>query len=1058
MHSDRAILSRWFVLPISWIVISTAWAQTPVTHFQRYTIADGLTDYTILSLLQDSTGFLWVGTLAGLNRFDGHVFKTYRSNQDDSTALFDDYIRSLYQDKKGILWVGTQQGGWHRYDPVTDTFKRFDLEAILGTPAATVEQSPNFVYTVQEADSHQYWLATGAGLVLFDPRGPSARMVGYGEPTSTSVRALHIDSEGYLWIGNDRGRVIRRIPVNDEGARSAQSVVMLDAGAPIRAFAPDAGGNIWIGTLGEGLFKYHRGDGRIDAFKSGDDHGVELASNRITTLFHDSQGGLWLGFEEGGLSLISPFARARHFVSGDDPLSLSDDTVLSLLRDREGNLWVGTWSGLNRLSPYFEAITRYSNTPLAGASPVSEVVAMMEDERQNVWIGTREGYVTVFERSTGRFVVSKVVGKSGHNCTAGIFDISQDRSGMVWFATFGDGICGLDLARNDRVLHYKASGALNALLDNQTLSLLPLSEGRLLIGTREKGLSLFDGGLGMFTSYKPSPHADSLPTGYIWPMVADTAGVVWLGAYDQGVVRFDVAEGRFTTYALDGGAVQANRIYDLALDAGGGLWVATDEGLRLFDRGDGSTQALTTTDGLAQDQVRGILEDDWGDLWFTTNDGLSRFTPATGKFKNFNLYDGLQAESFYARSVLKTRDGRVWFGGPEGFNIIDPRRIRTSEEPPRLVLSEIRVHGEPYRPTDGIPLERLERLDLESYENRFSLSFAVLDYTNVEQNRYRYRLREKSRRNSYLGLASPSPPPDSNWVELGAEHVINFPILAYGSYDLEVAGANSDGVWAERTLPITIDTPLWATEWFRALVILLVMGIVFGGVMLRERYRQGLDRFRLKLASGLHDDVGANLATIAMKVGILLRRAALTGEERTQLSQLGDIARETGFSVRDTEWIIKSQHDTLDQLVAQLRRLAETMLSGSVAHTFEVSPATVPVLAIDMDLRRNVFLLFKEALNNANKSARASHIAIAVRIEQDTLTIHIKDDGVGFDQAALVRSNGLRHMEMRAAEIAGHLDIASAPGEGTVVDLRVPLRLSWWGAWQRSRNRSGGAP
>jgi streptogramin lyase len=845
--------------------------------------------------------------------------------------------------------------------------------------------------------------------------------------------------------------------MRSENDESASPTIVLDAGAPIRSFTEDMEGNVWIGTLGKGMYRYRSGDGGIEVMKAGTPGALDLANDRITAALRDTKGRLWTGYDDGGLSLFSPFAQARHYRNDEDS-SLSHDTVLSILQDREGNIWVGTWSGLNRLSPHFEAITLYTSSPRPDHLPAAAVVALQEDKDDLIWLGTLDGHVIFFERERDRFEYSRRVGKRGGRCGAGIFDISEDRNGTLWFASLGDGICALNRARTT-VKQYKRDTTNSPLLgDNNVLSLLIHTNEKIYAGNRYQGLNILDPRFGDVITHRSSTDEHDLPSDYIWPLIEDTTGSVWLGAFEGGIVRFDDSTDRFTTYPLDGGAILSNRIYDLAFDREGFLWAATDDGVRRFDRRDGSTVAYTTADGLAQDQVRGIVEDDLGDLWFTTNDGLSRFTPATGTFKNFNVNDGLQADQFYARSVLKSRDGRVWFGGPEGFNIIDPSRIRTSTEPPRFVLSEIRVHGEPFRPADNTPLEHLDHLNLRSDQNRFSLSFAVLDYTNVEQNRYRYRLRQERQDFSYLGIPPPGEPGDTAWVDLRNEHIINFPILGYGSFQLDVGGANGDGVWNQRTLPITIETPLWATDWFRALMILAVMGLLFGVVMVRERYHRGLDRFRLKLASGLHDDVGANLATIAMKVGLLLRRMAVSADDRSQLAQLGDLARETGFSVRDTEWIIKSQHDTLDQLVAQLRRQAETMLSGQAAHTFEVTPATVPAQPIHTDLRRNVYLLFKEALNNANKYARASHIAISVNVDRNILALRIEDDGVGFDRATLTRSNGILHMEMRAAEAGGRIAIASAPGEGTAIDLRVPLRVSWWGAWWRSRYRSGDTP
>ena len=405
---------------------------------------------------------------------------------------------------------------------------------------------------------------------------------------------------------------------------------------------------------------------------------------------------------------------------------------------------------------------------------------------------------------------------------------------------------------------------------------------------------------------------------------------------------------------------------------------------------------------------------------------------------------------------MKASDGRLFFGGPNGFNIIDPGLLRPDSLTTEVVLSGIQVNNKPYIQKGELPAYLREELVLEHNENRFSLSFSTLNYTNVSQVKYKYRLSEHRNRWNPFRAA----PADTNWTDNGTVNEVTFPLQNWGDYTFEVLATNSEGVWGEQglSLPITIKTPWYAQGWFRGLIALSIMGVIVGGLLLRMRverreaefqletermqsdYQLGIERLRLKIAQGLHDDVGASLATIAMQLSMMKSRLELSEKEKERIRKLGAMVRRTGQTVRETGWVINTKHDDLFNLVNQMRELALLMLDGQREYAFTQSPTPMPNLQLEMDFKQNVYYLFKEALNNANKYSEASHVDIDVTLQENVLTVHVADNGVGFDMAQIKEGSGLGNMKARAAEIGATYVMDSTPGQGTTITLTAPVQ------------------
>ena len=1082
MRSIRCQFNPSVFFVLLFLILQNAHAQSDQLRFTNFTVAEGLSQNSGIDILQDSNGYLWVGTQIGLNRYNGYSFTEFRHIPNDSTSLNSEYIRSLYEDKEKRIWVGTENG-LHVYNANEQNFRRFDISALLIESGTDSTEVSNDILAIAQASSSQYWIGTAKGLVYLDIENDQARIVEYGEGI-VPVYELMVDRNGDLWIGDNSGYVVRRKLSIDTESPAEKNQLILKSGVLIRALHEDSNGDIWIGTEGEGLYKYKfSGNKRIED-ELATPVSIELRSDSITTIHSDSEGRLWIGYFEKGISLIDNKNNIKHFYhDASNSYSLINDEVKDICVDQTGVVWIGTWDGVSRVSSYFGAFKLYISSDKEGGLHDDRVVAFEEENPDTYWLGTLGGGLFYFDRSEETFVKFTANGFNGRLCGDVIFDLDIDSNSNLWVAALLDGVCTLDLNIsdiNERRRGFKSyrdfysdNGESRR---NNVVSVLSGRDSLYWFGSRYEGLHVLDLKNNSSTFLTDSSHVNRLLANHIWPLIEDERGNVWGGASGGGLFYFDYSTQQLTNYPLDDGNEISNSIYDLYLDSHNALWAATDDGAKQVDLATMEVKTYRVEDGLPNNSARGLVEDDFGNMWITTNNGLSRFSPADSTFKNFFIEDGLQGNRFYARSVMKASNGKLFFGGDGGFNIVDPALIQPDTLAPTIVLDEILVNNNKYE--EGPAPYLRDNLVLEHYENKFSLSFTSLNFTNVSQNKYKYRLTKTSNKwNPFKPVNV-----DTSWTDLDTENEVTFPLQGYGEYTFEVLGTNSDGVWGTQglDLPIIIKTPWYAKIWFRGLIGLSILGIIVGGLLLRMRgerreaalkleterqeaeflleterkesefrlkaermqsdYQLGIERLRLKIAQGLHDDVGASLATIAMQLSMMKSRLQVTEKEKERIRKLGAMVRETGQVVRDTEWVINTKHDSLLNLVNQMREQALLMLDDDDReHTFNQAPSPMPELQLDMDFKQNVYFLFKEALNNANKYSEATRFLINVSYEHDILTVQVEDNGKGFDKENVKEGSGLGNMKDRAAEMGGSYDIQSTPGKGTVVTLKAPV-------------------
>jgi len=1032
-------------------------AQTGTVKFDQISLEQGLSQSTVNAIVQDGQGFLWFGTQDGLNKYDGYTvtvfkhtgndsltvsdngiwslcrdtngdiwigtmrgglsrysiergtFTHYRHNPDDPTSISDDNVTAVFLDSRGILWAGTLTRGLNRYDPETGDFLHFENDARDSTSLAD-----NTVWTIAEDAQGRIWIATWGGVCRYLPPEPGDS-IGSRTSSGSFVRYRHRTSNPATPAGDN-----------------------------IRTLLIDRRQRIWIGAWDRGLDCYDPAAGTFRHFQHSPDNPQSVSSNKILSLREDADGMLWVGTNDAGLNLLDPSAGiARRFTHDPSVLhTLNNNIICSLYDDQAGTLWIGTGAGgvnrYDRLKNRFAHYRSHQNTP--GDLSGNDVWALLEDHSGALWIGTYGNGLNRLDRSSGVFTHFDQNQGGGRGLSHNIvLALCESRDGTLWIGTEGGGLNRLD-RRSGVFTHYRHDPRNDkTIAQDEVTVLLEDRNGMLWIGSNGSGLDRLDPATGRISHFPPNeknPHA--LPAGSILSLFEDRAGMIWIGMYAGGLARFNPADSSLTRFPYDpttGNGINNSTVLSLYEDSAGVLWVGTyGGGLNRYDRRDTSWRYVTEANGLPNNVIYGILPDNRGNLWLPTNKGLARYTPANGAVRVFDVSDGLQGNEFNQGAYYRGKQGEMFLGGINGFNVFHPDSIADNRIIPQVYLTSFKVFDR------DIPLPRslsvMREIELSHDRNSLSFEFVALNYTSPSKNQYAYKLD---------GL-------DEEWIRSGTRRYVSYTNLDPGRYTLRVRGSNNDGIWNElgATLAITIVPPYWRTWWFRVLAIAAIAGILF----LMYRYRVNklleIERIRTSIATDLHDDIGSTLTEIALYSDVGLRELKhkqgsrpLLEDERAKVSSLfteiGTTSRTLIDAMNDIVWAIDPKNDSFEFLLLRMKMHATKMLEAKGINYDIDIPSEIASLRLPLNFRRRFFLIYKEALNNIIRHAKAKRVVLTLRREGRMLVMTIADDGIGFDTRDGSQGNGLLNMQQRARSLGGELTLASAPGVGTTVTLRAAI-------------------
>ncbi len=820
----RRLLCRLRLLAVTGFLILAllgipAEGGTPVTPnevgFQRLSVEHGLSQSSVRCILQDSVGFLWFGTEDGLNRYDGYTFTVYRHDPEDTETLGHDMVNSLCEGEDGSIWVATM-AGLDRLDRSTDRFTHH--RAAAGDPLSL---SHDVVLAVHRDSAGRIWAGTRTGLDRYEPADHSFshHSEASGDTADSRpapVREIFEDSRGDLWIGTNNG--LARLDPRSGSATTYGSVAEDPStlSSPfVLAICEGPSGDIWVGTRA-GLNRIDPATGRVTRQTSVPGEAVNLATQPVASLLTDSRGMIWVGTLLSGIcTLAEGDASWSHYpyVPGD-PASLSLDFILAMIEDRSGLIWIGTnGAGLNifdREKKPFIHHTHIQGNPDSIQHLVVRTIT--GDPEGNLWLGLVNGGLTRVDGSGKHhrhLFDPDVPGSLSLNT---VWYAMVDSQGTLWAGTAGN---GLDRYRpeTDDFVHYQHDPEDPASISSDVVQYIYEDRsGRFWIGTGGGGVNLMDHERGTFTRFlRDDDDPTSLSSNGIYCIAEDRDGTIWVATNGGGLNRYDEATGSFTRFRhdpQDRESVSDDRILAIHPTPDGILWLGTGLGLNRFDPATGKCRRYYVRDGLPNNVIYTILEDDVGSFWISTNHGICRFMHSSDggilEIRNYDMSDGLQSNEFNSASAWKSPDGEMFFGGINGYTSFHPEEIAENRSTPPVVLTRITVPGLDL--ANQRPLSSRAAVTLPHRYNDIHVQFSALNFRQPEKNRYTYRLE---------GL-------DDEWNDAGTRRHASYTNLDPGRYTLRVRASNNDGVWSEveASLDITVTPPFWQRGWFLALLAL----------------------------------------------------------------------------------------------------------------------------------------------------------------------------------------------------------------------------------------------
>ncbi len=997
--------------------------QTQSLTIERYSVNHGLSNPSINSVYQTRDGFLWIATKDGLNRFDGREFRVFKKTGDSGKSLSENYVMTLQEDDEGRLWVGTWGGGLYRMDAETGEFYPADL-------AGTGDE---YIQFLLNAGDGFLWAGTrDSGLLKIDPASGKGVFFTSGMKRDLPGACLNITG---LVKGPGNSLLLASLGGGIyQFDQATGRFKPLNSGLENR-FVNDvsvAGPNrFWVSTeLGLYLLDFKNETSRKVIFTH--PQSKILNTTSIRQVLQDRSGNLWIGtISWQGLFKTRPEIPDQAGVicleyELSDPRSLSSNQIRWLFEDRHQNLWIGTEDGLNKLpkvKPFLQYRTRSGKTGTLNGRVVSGI---QETESGFLWVGYRGSGFDRVNRQTGKTTHFSGNGSPGQSLSnEDVTTLLADSEGKLLIGTIGGGVNELT-PETGKIRHWippDYSGNVNN--SRWIQKMVETRSGQLLVGTND-ALWVLDRKTGRFTLCRDyfGIRETGLPAVYsVNELFVDSRDRIWVGTWQDGLFCVDPSLKKITRYPPGNESadrLSSGKISAIRESVSGGIWVGTHSGgLNFLNPATGKITRYSTQNGLPNDVVFSVLENRQDDVWISTLNGLVRLTPSTGKTRVYTENDGLVSTQFNWHGGYKTRDGRFCFGGINGFVLFHPDSISVNRLPPAVALTSFKVFDQEASLPRSLPATR--KITLKYFQNFFSVDFIALDMAPKEKHDYRYQLD---------GI-------DPGWVDPGNRTTAFYTDIRPGVYRFSVVAANADKFWSPpKTLEIEILAAWYSSWWFNSLLALTVGLILFSIYRFRLNQLMKVERIRMDIATDLHDEIGSNLSSISLDSQVLLQNSDLAGENRRILTDISRTAKETIDSMRDIIWFINPGHEQGNDLILKMKTTAAAQLTG-INWTFETDPG--PGLDhLSLDVRKNCYLILKEALTNAARHSGAATVTIRVQPAADGLTLTIRDDGSGFDPGKPVDGNGIGNMKLRAGKIGATLDIFSTRGTGTELRLTYP--------------------
>ncbi|RJP66161.1 MAG: hypothetical protein C4539_11645 [Ignavibacteriales bacterium] len=1032
---------------IGLLLVQVCYSQSTSSIFEHIPFDERFSQSVINCIHQDSRGYLWILTEDGINKFDGYDFSKF-NHRSDGQPLPDVFATALAEDQFGNIWIGTKDGYLIQIEYQTNKISSFKIKPDIlypdnqnisfQIPACYSRYERQTITSIFCDKNATLWIGTwGTGLFKFDTEKNEFTQHYFKNKDENSVSSDFIlsvwgNNSGNLWIGYYSGGFDKMIIRKSKKGNKKYLFSNYLSGLNITSFYPDRKDNnvLWLGSYGNGLYKtIFSNESKTDSILSILVKNIYApAKLKITGLCQDTLGNLWLGTINDGLVKFN-IKKNETCIYKNDPLnseSIEDNDIISLEIDRAGLIWAGTLSGfgLNKLNPEKKRFPHFKSEPNNQNSLAGNVVSSFtEDKEGNIWIGTYKNGVTKFNPKERTFYRNpiKILSKQTFNS---ITSLCFDNNDNLWIGSYSDGISVFNLKTIKEITFPKSFSD-----KSRITSLVPDKNSTVWIGTYGKGLfkaTLNSENEISFTAYQSnSLYAGSLPDNRIERIYEDKTGDLWLAVYGGRLCKFDKKNEEFNVFNLASlkelktSGQQILSICDVTNDE---LWIGTSgNGLIKFNKKNGKFYKVQNPILQLCKSIYGILPDENSNLWLSTESGIKKFNLINKSIVTYNSNDGLQGNQFNAGAYFKSTSGEMYFGGINGFNSFYPDSIPEILSVSPVVITSIKVQNR------ELPITN-EPIELSYTDNSFSISFSILDFTDPLKNQYAYKLENY----------------DENWhYTTGNNHSVLYSELPPGKYLFKLKGANFSGLWNpnETRLVITISQPFWKMWWFFPTIILIISSITAYFFFFRIKQQNEVKKIQAKLSADLHDVIGSGLTEISILSNLAFQEFDSNyAPVKSKLNLISERSHILIGSMSDIVWLINPKPTSLYDLILRLKDIYTPVCEPLKISFKIINLENLENTKLNMNDRQNIYLIFKEAINNSIKYSGCKTISFSIDKDEKEFCFTLKDDGKGFDAALKSSGNGLLNMKDRAKAIKGNLEILSSPAVGTIIALTCNLK------------------
>lgn len=978
-------------------------------------------------ITKDRLGFLWMGTTDGIFRFDGQTFRAFKSRLNDKSSIPNNFVNDIKVDASNRIWVATN-GGLAFFDYSNDYFQQIQLPD-------TLEKVDKYrVHALYfDLESH-LWFLTAKGAHQLDKEFHIIQSVYPVLEEFEFLRVVQFMNQNEMLFGTNNSRIVHLDLCSKEFHEKAvhsQYSRLMHTSTSVGYFSKTNENQLIIGSWMGGLNLLYKDTNQYVLRHFDNTFDRDIKANIVTSVVQVNASCWWVGTFGAGIHLFNPQKGVFYQKVCYDPLnpySLSSDYVLSMYRDPTGIIWIGTQEGLNKYDPnshQFQTamIPQFDMENSVYRRPYCLLENRFDPSKKSILIAVPGIGLLTFNPQNGQFAKfgdQKFL--SGMKSNDWIYSILYDHKNRL-IALTGNGI----YEYRERTHRFYALQLPGSMKLANAHKFIQDRKGNFWILTSGEGMYFLSDDFKTYRHFSFNPREDSagIQDNFLFCILEDQAGKIWVGSQNNGISIFDPESQVFQYIRHNRSNPQSlpdNSVFDIEEDPDGQVWVATENGLARFDKKDHRIKVFTDAEGLPNSNIASLLLDKESKIWLATNSGLAVLNRKDGSFHNFGQLDGLASNRMRSASYMSP-DGTVFFSTTSAISWCDNKHLFVNAIPPEVYITGLKV----YNGTQAVQRSgnQLQAVSMSYTRNLLEVEFAALNYSGSEKNKYAYYLEGYDKEWNYS-------------LHRGLAAYANLP---GGEYVLKLKASNNDGLWnmSKDVLRITVTPPFWQQSRFYLLIILAVIASIYFYFKSRLTQLKHIQDLRMAIARDLHDEVGSTLSSIYLTTNLHMNHPSEREKLTLAMGRIQTAAKSAMDMMNEIVWSLKPENDQLGPIVHRMRSIASEMLEpAGILFDFNVYLPGAD-LKVPLDKRKELILYFKEALNNMAKYSNSRSAMIEIRLNGKVLHLLIRDFGAGFDPQSVRRGNGLQHLGERAHRMNGTHYLYSELGSGT--EIRLELKL-----------------